>query len=415
MYPIEVDGRTFQVRENLWWFLYYVAAGRIPYHLGPDTSCYLWIDQLCIDQASNKEKNHQVRLMSDIYREAREVVVWLGKETGESTTCMSFLAQAPTLFQAQFEDPFYDRLDPEARFGVRFRRALDTLSQQSYWSRLWIIQEFALAKRLTLTWGESQLSLVESGFRQVLFEAFRANRADHILFRLCQLRDQVQEAGPIGLNRPLIEICLQFMDSDCTDQRDVFYGLIGLVSKDQRISVDYSRRAEDVFWDAVSAQHLIDASHVDHAVDIKARLGALLRRLNIAGTEAGGSQERALCNLCTLYPGIINPFDMKQTRVSITQVCKHICVDSVKKRILNVPRAWRTTANGYCFCGELKPGTSTRRRHLKKLQKRRKNDSRAIQGPMTNPLSSGTRQDAQSEPHPGRATGLSTNHIRPRE
>ena len=41
----------------------------------------LWIDQICIDQSSVAEKNHQVALMGEIYSRAMRVVIWLGDKT----------------------------------------------------------------------------------------------------------------------------------------------------------------------------------------------------------------------------------------------------------------------------------------------------------------------------------------------
>ena len=37
----------------------------------------LWIDAICINQASLKEKNQQVPMMADIYGGAARVLVWL--------------------------------------------------------------------------------------------------------------------------------------------------------------------------------------------------------------------------------------------------------------------------------------------------------------------------------------------------
>lgn len=41
------------------------------------TSKIFWIDQICIDQ-EGEEKNHQVELMGDIYRNAARVITYLG-------------------------------------------------------------------------------------------------------------------------------------------------------------------------------------------------------------------------------------------------------------------------------------------------------------------------------------------------
>ncbi|PVH78634.1 hypothetical protein DL98DRAFT_421844, partial [Cadophora sp. DSE1049] len=39
----------------------------------------LWVDAICINQRSTKEKSSQVQLMNRIYAEASEVLIWLGR------------------------------------------------------------------------------------------------------------------------------------------------------------------------------------------------------------------------------------------------------------------------------------------------------------------------------------------------
>ena len=41
-----------------------------------DKSRYLWVDAVCINQNDNREKNHQVNLVSDIYSHADRVLVF---------------------------------------------------------------------------------------------------------------------------------------------------------------------------------------------------------------------------------------------------------------------------------------------------------------------------------------------------
>ncbi|KAH8595466.1 heterokaryon incompatibility protein-domain-containing protein, partial [Bisporella sp. PMI_857] len=38
----------------------------------------LWVDSICIDQGSISEKDHQLKLMGEIYRQASSVRVWVG-------------------------------------------------------------------------------------------------------------------------------------------------------------------------------------------------------------------------------------------------------------------------------------------------------------------------------------------------
>ena len=44
----------------------------------------LWIDQICIHQRDNGGKETQVPLMRDIYRQAEQVIIWLGGGDQES-------------------------------------------------------------------------------------------------------------------------------------------------------------------------------------------------------------------------------------------------------------------------------------------------------------------------------------------
>ncbi|KAK1969839.1 HET-domain-containing protein, partial [Colletotrichum sublineola] len=40
----------------------------------------LWVDAVCINQSSTTEKSVQVAMMATIYRNARDVLVWLGEK-----------------------------------------------------------------------------------------------------------------------------------------------------------------------------------------------------------------------------------------------------------------------------------------------------------------------------------------------
>ncbi|KAM5349036.1 hypothetical protein ACJ41O_008859 [Fusarium nematophilum] len=72
---ITVNNQTFNRGSNV---AYALAA------LRADEPRIVWIDALCINQGNTKEKNHQVKLMGDIYRRATRVLVWLGRSRLES-------------------------------------------------------------------------------------------------------------------------------------------------------------------------------------------------------------------------------------------------------------------------------------------------------------------------------------------
>lgn len=67
---ITMNGQPFLVYSNLWTFLLRAREKEI--------NVPLWIDMLSIDQTALEERNHQVQMMADIYRNASHVIAWLG-------------------------------------------------------------------------------------------------------------------------------------------------------------------------------------------------------------------------------------------------------------------------------------------------------------------------------------------------
>jgi hypothetical protein len=70
---ISINGDNFYIYDNLFDFMAMQARST---GTGGDT--FLWVDQICIDQSNTDERNHQVNLMSKIYRLATRTMVWLG-------------------------------------------------------------------------------------------------------------------------------------------------------------------------------------------------------------------------------------------------------------------------------------------------------------------------------------------------
>ena len=57
----------------------------------PDQALLLWVDAICINQHDLEERNHQVKLMRQIYTQASTVNIWLGDETLGSPTALGLL------------------------------------------------------------------------------------------------------------------------------------------------------------------------------------------------------------------------------------------------------------------------------------------------------------------------------------
>lgn len=222
---ILVDGKRLQVRSNLFDFLGCFRGD-------PSNVQYLWIDQLCIAQSLEDEWNHQVRLMSQIYRRCLYVIVWLGDQ---SSAWPAEFASRPACNSAlaAFKNPYFDRL--------------------------WIIQEILLAPQVRVLCGECKylalprawLSLDELLKFVRLGEGGDRIHLDSVFLRTIfgdpDLQRDPKERGPISLS-----YCIKrFSRYECLEPRDKVYGLLGLVHKGQCPFIDYNKTLEAIVADVL--------------------------------------------------------------------------------------------------------------------------------------------------------------------
>jgi hypothetical protein len=74
---IILDGRPFTVTAGLARALHHLRHAK--------DRLILWIDAICINQRDDEEKNHQVQMMFDIYRNSTRVRAWIGRGPGEES------------------------------------------------------------------------------------------------------------------------------------------------------------------------------------------------------------------------------------------------------------------------------------------------------------------------------------------
>jgi len=83
------NGQNLEIPSNL-----YLALRRIRHSESP---LALWVDTLCINQADNNERSHQVGMMREIYENSEEVVIWLGEKDAVHEVEAQKLDQVGTL------------------------------------------------------------------------------------------------------------------------------------------------------------------------------------------------------------------------------------------------------------------------------------------------------------------------------
>jgi hypothetical protein len=80
---ISIDGLKLPITTNLQVALMHLRHRHV--------ERLLWVDQLCIDQNNEKEKEDQIKMMSQIYASANCVTVWLGAGKDDSDCAMEEL------------------------------------------------------------------------------------------------------------------------------------------------------------------------------------------------------------------------------------------------------------------------------------------------------------------------------------
>ena len=141
--------RTFYVRPNLSDALRHLRNYSDP---SPKQSreqpqtIILWIDNICINQEDPREKSSQVRMMAKIYKLAKSVFVWLGREGEESNIGMEFILRIP---EEEHQGMLSVRGSDAHQWG-----AFVALMRRAWFTRRWVVQEIALAKEAFLVCGD---------------------------------------------------------------------------------------------------------------------------------------------------------------------------------------------------------------------------------------------------------------------
>ncbi|KAK5657901.1 hypothetical protein OQA88_2450 [Cercophora sp. LCS_1] len=300
------ERRTLFLNNNLWLVSRGVgdSLDRIRH---VSESRRVWIDSLCINQLDMEERSRQVALMRDIYEQSVDCVVWLGEfPSGQSSTngpqvhwqgderdeelidtCLSILGRQLNdeenlagalclLWWASRDTHLFDMplfRDPVLlqSWTLHYLKALCWMLSRPYWSRVWIVQEVAVSRQVTVYIGRFTMpfSLVEKAVANLgvhlngccqdwmsstLPPAFSdvipdlVNAAFSIL-PLRQIRKKWHDPSfqhSLTLPRLVMSTCSR----KATDPRDKVYSLIGLVkdwNSQPPFQPNYTKTTSQVF------------------------------------------------------------------------------------------------------------------------------------------------------------------------
>ncbi|RMJ17817.1 hypothetical protein CDV36_002500 [Fusarium kuroshium] len=262
---IHVDGQILCITKSLH------SALRHLRHKKDDR--ILWADAICIDQSNVMERGHQVSQMGSIYKKASNVIVWLGPVSKDAGLLMSTLKSlqlkvSPQPFQQwQFRDDRWRDAWEELHggdisgepFHLQLINGLKKLTAQSWFTRVWILQEVANARR---AWIQCSAGAIDARFLAL---------APWLLGH--SIDEQAQAVldifpGPSrrwswwAEERTLGVLLWKFRRCQATDSRDRVYALLGIASdmENQAIQPDYSKSEQQVLRD--TCNYLFDGEQL---------------------------------------------------------------------------------------------------------------------------------------------------------
>jgi len=187
----------------------------------PGLECHVWVDAVCINQLNTVERNHQVGLMDLIYSKAMRVHICIQDPHHDYEIHFKWLADRSAT------------ANPESYLAPGLRRLL----MLSWFHRVWVIQEVALAKAALLNVNNNRLFL-----------------SLDVLQKLREFCDQEKIQVPASLRwdpgageKINILDCLSAARTcRATDARDRVYATLSLVDDDFRrlITIDYGKNSK---------------------------------------------------------------------------------------------------------------------------------------------------------------------------
>ena len=245
----------------------------------------LWVDSICIDQSSIPERNCQVALMAEVFRNAEEVLIWLGdgsenahKEIQQLKKMAAIAVNFPKIIEEEFRRLQRERylrileLNPDMASTIfvvfpegnlPYLHPMSTLCTRSWFDRIWTLQEIVLARKALVICGDESISwemldlvasttaeaVASAGFTQHPGDQFQRIRVVSMLRCLLGLKGKLPTRisyrlpsdhpfGPLELSTTEVESSLgiapnYFLASTLltSDPKDKIYGLYAILQQ----------------------------------------------------------------------------------------------------------------------------------------------------------------------------------------
>jgi hypothetical protein len=292
---ISLNGVSLQVTINL--------ASALRHIRDKEEEVVLWADAICINQEDLDERSKQVQfVMDEVYKDAEEVLVWLGEESEDSDLAMNFMESWP-VGKGQKSGDGGDASDTNEDLKLTFESAFDAaaetallaLLQRPFWTRLWVLQEIVLAQKVLIVCGHRRVPFESFVHAQSMWQQTLAGYMDNYsnpagfifltkllasaLSKIMETREQYHSYYSLKWSQPLLDLLMACsIRLDATDPRDKIYGLLGLSGPfgnyKSLVRPDYSKPVESVYCEIARA--LIEDDQSLRAVSYASCLSAAI-------------------------------------------------------------------------------------------------------------------------------------------
>lgn len=291
---ILVNGATKQVTIDLEAALRHIRQ----------SSCamVLWIDAICINQEDLAEKNHQVEMMKEIYTGAELVIAWLGTTSDDSDIAMEVLGKgyegwkakegSPTINERQAHNTPArgDEGDSATSSNAEvcdkqiywkdFTRTVQGLSnretlaiskflKRSWWTRIWVVQEVMLAKKVVFKCGYAEVpgdKMSSWGLGPLsILNVHMLCGDDELTWFAIPVFSLLEVLRYPGNNNDAMDCLFSFGMRGTSRPHDHIYGILGILSaKDRNLfgSPDYGCRVEALFIN-VAAKLMVEHNSLE--------------------------------------------------------------------------------------------------------------------------------------------------------
>jgi hypothetical protein len=213
----------------------------------------IWIDAICINQEDATERASQVKMMGDIYKQAKHVLIWLGPSDINSRGAMPLL-QNISKVSGEFKGDVRS-MDQWIEAGILPANStgwewVEALVWRAWFTRVWVTQEVCLAESSYVICGRDSMP-VRDFFTAVDFIITNAiqNAAGIYLGSTPFLARLHMAMTWKDRPRTLLGLLMDTRSYRATDPRDKIFALRGLCNTAEAdlVMPDYETSVDTVF------------------------------------------------------------------------------------------------------------------------------------------------------------------------